>query len=155
MRPDRDMVEAPVRDSGMAPVHTQELDAAEPSGGLAGLRYGHIPRSHVRSNRIVEHSSIGDRTPARTRMNGEPCHPCHAVSYQVSQHKAPPARGLPHPYKGGKRTVAKDTTGDTRLTPKQRVWSSISHPTPNFEPSTGFSGAPESLPCFERTPWQG
>src|SRR5262245_6347543 len=65
------------------------------------------------------------------------------------------ARGLPHPYKGGKRTAAKHTAGDTRLTPKQRVWSAISHPTPNFEPSTGISGAPESLPCFERTPWQG
>src|SRR5262249_59121345 len=75
MRPDRDVVEAPVRDGGMAPVHTQELEAAEPSGGLAGLRYGHIPRSHVRSNRrfyVVKGASaarIGDgRSGARERV---------------------------------------------------------------------------------------
>src|SRR5262249_26579033 len=55
---------------------------------------------------VLDATSIGDRPPARPRMNGKSCHPCHAVSYQVSQHKAPPAaRGLPHPYKGGKRPV--------------------------------------------------
>jgi hypothetical protein len=54
--------------------------------GLLDCVTGTFLGGMMRSNRIVEHRSTGDRTRDRTRMNGDPCHPGHAVSYQVSQH---------------------------------------------------------------------
>jgi N-methylhydantoinase A len=57
--------------------------------------------------------------------------------------------------KGFRDVLELRRAGRSELTPSQRVWNSISHPTLSFEPSTGFQRRSEPLPRFERTPWQG